>query len=72
VETVCVLDRVYGLSDSQIAGAIERILQADTFVVQKEREVFTAMLALKTGAGTFSGALIGALSAWHNARLALV
>ena len=63
VETVWVLDRVYGLS-IQDADAVERILQADTLVVQNEQEVFTAMIALKTGAGSFSDALIGALGAW--------
>ena len=61
VETVWVLDRVYGLSGRAIAIAIERMLQADALVIQNEQEVFTAMVALKTGAGTFSDALIGAL-----------
>ena len=64
VETVWVLDRVYGLSIQEVADAVERILQADTLVVQNEQEVFTAMIALKTGAGSFSDALIGALGAW--------
>ena len=64
VETVWVLDRVYGLSGRAIASAIERMLQADTLVIQNEQEVFTAMVALKTGAGTFSDALIGALGGW--------
>jgi predicted nucleic-acid-binding protein len=39
-------------------------LQADTLVVQNEQEAFTAMIALKTRAGTFSDALMGALGAW--------
>ncbi len=60
-ETVWVLDRSYELSAVEIAAAIERILQIDTFLVQSEQEVFTAMAALKTGAGSFSDALIGAL-----------
>jgi predicted nucleic-acid-binding protein len=30
VETVWVLDRVYGLSNHEVAKAVERILQADT------------------------------------------
>ncbi|MBV9265252.1 MAG: type II toxin-antitoxin system VapC family toxin [Acidobacteriaceae bacterium] len=63
VETVWVLDRLYGQSDGEIAAAIERILQVGVFVVQNEQEAFTAMVALKTGAGTFSDALIGALGA---------
>ncbi len=61
VETVWVLARVYGLSSQDIAAVVERVLQADTVLVQNEQEVFTAMIALKTGAGEFPDALIGAL-----------
>jgi predicted nucleic-acid-binding protein len=71
VETVWVLDRVYGLSTQEVAAAVERILQADTLVVQNEQEVFTAMLALKTGAGSFADALIGALGAWAGCSATL-
>jgi len=63
VETVWVLDRAYGLADDEIAAALERILQADTLVVENEQEVFTAMIALKEGDGSFADALIGALGA---------
>jgi predicted nucleic-acid-binding protein len=61
VETVWVLDRAYGLSDNEIAAALERLLQADTLVVENEQEVFTATVALKAGRGSFADALIGAL-----------
>lgn len=71
VETVWVLDRVYGLSDLQIAQAIERILQADTLRVQNEQEVFTAMTILKAGKGSFADALIGALGIWAGCRMTL-
>ena len=71
VETVWVLDRVYGLSNYEIAAAVERILQADTLYVQNEQESFTAMTALKTGAGSFSDALIGALGAWAGCTVTL-
>jgi predicted nucleic-acid-binding protein len=64
VETVWVLGRVYELSDKEVAGAVERILQADTLVVQNEQEVFSAMVALKTGRGSFADALIGELGKW--------
>ena len=65
VETVWVLDTVYGLPAGQIARAVERMLQADTLVIQNEQEVFTAMVALKAGAaGSFADALVGALGAW--------
>jgi predicted nucleic-acid-binding protein len=60
-ETVWVLDRSYGLSAAEISAAVERILQTDILFVQNEQEVFTAMVALKTGAGSFPDGLIGAL-----------
>lgn len=67
VETVWVLDRVYGLPNQEIATAVERILQADTLFVQNEQEAFTAMVALKSGIGSFSDALIGALGLARSA-----
>ena len=63
VDTVWVLDRAYGLADHEIAAAIERTLQADVLVVENEQEVFSAMIALKEGRGSFADALIGALGA---------
>jgi predicted nucleic-acid-binding protein len=60
-ETVWVLDRAYGVSDQDIATAVERLLQTDVLVVEHEPEVFTAMIALKKGHGAFADALIGAL-----------
>jgi predicted nucleic-acid-binding protein len=71
VETAWVLDRVYGLSNQEIAAAVERILQADTLLVQNEQEVFTAMIALKTGVGSFSDALIGGLGEWAGCTATL-
>lgn len=71
IETVWVLDRVYGLPDQEIAAAVERILQADTLFVHNEQEAFTAMIALKSGAGSFSDALIGALGAWAGCSVTL-
>lgn len=62
VETVWVLDRAYGFRRQEIAAAIERVLQADLFVVQYEQEVFTAMVLLRDGRGSFADALIGELS----------
>jgi predicted nucleic-acid-binding protein len=62
-ETVWVLERAYGLANADIAAAIERTLQADVLIVENEQEVFTAMVALKEGHGSFSDALIGALGA---------
>ena len=61
VETVWVLDRAYGLGAHQIATAVERMLQTDVLVVENEQEVFTAMVALKHGHGSFADALIAEL-----------
>jgi predicted nucleic-acid-binding protein len=63
-ETVWVLRRIYSMSDDAIVAALEKILMADALAIQNEREVFTAMIALKTGIASFSDALIGALGAW--------
>jgi predicted nucleic-acid-binding protein len=62
-EAVWVLERAYRLGDAEIATTIERTLQADSLVVENEQEVFTAMIALKEGRGSFADALIGALGA---------
>jgi predicted nucleic-acid-binding protein len=61
VETVWVLDRAYGFAPTEIAAAIERILQADTLMVENEQEVFAATVALRQGSGGFADALIGAI-----------
>jgi len=63
VETVWILDRAYGLTSQEISAAVERMLQIDVLVVENEQEVFTAMVALKRGQGSFADALIGALGA---------
>jgi predicted nucleic-acid-binding protein len=63
VETVWVLERIYGLTAGEIAAAIERMLEVDVLVVESEQEVFTAMIAVKEGRGAFADALIGALGA---------
>jgi predicted nucleic-acid-binding protein len=62
-ETVWVLDRAYGLAVYEIAAVVERMLQANVLVVENEQEVFSAMIALKEGHGSFSDALIVALGA---------
>jgi predicted nucleic-acid-binding protein len=61
VETVWALDRAYGFGSDEIAAAIERTLQIDVLVVENEQEVFSAMLALKQGKGSFADAIILAL-----------
>ena len=61
VETVWVLDRAYRLAANEIAAALERVLQTDVLVVENEQEVFSAMIALKQGRGSFADAVIAAL-----------
>jgi predicted nucleic-acid-binding protein len=61
VETVWVLDRAYGLSTRQIAAVVERLLQADTLIIENEQEIFSAMITLKEGQASFSDAVIAAL-----------
>lgn len=56
-----VLKRTYGYSDSEIAGAIERMLQIEVLQIEREQDVLAAMVALQRGRGSFSDALIGAL-----------
>jgi len=63
VETVGVLDRAYSLAAHEIAAAVEGMLQADVLVVENEQQVFTAMIALKEGQGSFADAIIAALGA---------
>jgi len=63
VETVWVLERAYDLTPLEIFGAIERVLQTDVLVVENEQEVFTAMIALKEGQGSFADVIIATLGA---------
>jgi len=63
VETVWVLERAYGLTPLEIVRAVERILQTDVLLVEDEQEVFTAMIALKNGQGSFADAVIAARGA---------
>jgi len=60
-EFAWVLERAYGLDGQEIAAAIEGLLQTDVLIVENEQEVFTAMVVLKEGRGSFADALIGAL-----------
>ena len=64
LESAWVLENIYGLSRQELAQAIETILQITTFAVQNEKEVHAAMLAFRTGHGSFDDALIGALGLW--------
>ncbi len=61
-EIVWILDRAYGLTNREIAAAVERMLQVEVLVVENEQEVFAAMMALKQGRGAFADALIAELA----------
>jgi predicted nucleic-acid-binding protein len=61
VETVWVLDSAYDLAADEIADVIERMLQNEVLLIEHEQEVFTAMMDLKEGRGSFADALIGKL-----------
>ena len=63
VETVWVLTRVYRFTNSEIAAAVERLLQVGVLVIENAPEVFAAMVMVKSGRGSFADALIGALGA---------
>jgi predicted nucleic-acid-binding protein len=63
-ETAWVLERTYHQSNREIVRAIEAMLQADSLLIQNEQQVFTAMVALKSGQGSFADALIAALGQW--------
>jgi predicted nucleic-acid-binding protein len=67
VETVWVLDRAYALTAPEIATAIERLLQVEVLAVENEQKVFTAVVALKQGWGSFADALIAEL--WSAGRV---
>jgi predicted nucleic-acid-binding protein len=58
VETVWVLDRAYGFTSREIAAAVERLLQVEVLEIENEQQIFTAMVALKQGRGSFADALI--------------
>jgi predicted nucleic-acid-binding protein len=58
-EVAWVLDRIYSLSREEIADDIERILGIDALVVERERQVFEAMMLTRRRAADFADALIG-------------
>jgi predicted nucleic-acid-binding protein len=61
VETAWVLERSYDLNRHELAATLERMLRADSLAIEFEQEVFTAMVLLKDGRGSFADALIGSL-----------
>jgi len=52
----------------ELAAAIEKMLGLTFLVVEKEQEIFTAMVAVKEGNGSFADALIAALGSKAGCR----
>jgi len=71
IETVWVLDRAYGFSKQAIAATLERLLQVEVLMIENEQQVFTAMVALKQGRGSFADALIAELGTRAGCRSTL-
>ena len=71
LEVVWVLKSLFKRSRQQIANDIEMLLAADTIEVQNEQEVYTAVVSLRNGIGTFEDALIGALGVWRGCSATL-
>jgi len=42
------------------------LLSADTLEIQNAQEVYTAVVALRNGTGTFEDTLIGSLGIWRG------
>ena len=71
LEVIWVLKSLFKRSRQQIADDIEMLLAADTLEVQNEQEVYTAVVSLRNGIGTFEDALIGALGVWRGCSATL-
>jgi predicted nucleic-acid-binding protein len=71
LEVAWVLKSLFKRSRQQIATDIEMLLAADTLEIQNEQEVYTALVALRNGWGTFEDALIGSLGAWRGCSATL-
>lgn len=66
LEIVWVLGSLYKRTRLEIAQHVEMILAADTLEVQNEQEVYLAVVALRSGTGTFEDALIGGIGIWRG------
>ncbi|HWG21583.1 MAG TPA: type II toxin-antitoxin system VapC family toxin [Terracidiphilus sp.] len=71
LEVAWVLASLYKRSRGEVANHVEMLLAADTLEVQNEQEVYQAVIAVKSGSGTFEDALIGALGAWRGCSATL-
>ena len=71
LEVVWVLKSLYKRSSQEIANDIEMLLAADTLEIQNAQEIYTVVVALRNGTGTFEDALIGSLGIWRGCSTTL-
>ena len=71
LEVAWVLKSLFKRSRREIANDIEMLLAADTLEIQNEQEVYSAVVALRSGSGTFEDALIGSLGVWRGCSATL-
>ena len=71
LEVFWVLKSIFKRSRHNLAGDIEKLLSADTLEVQNEQEVYNAVIALRTGTGSFEDALVGSLGIWRGCSTTL-
>ncbi len=71
LEVFWVLKSVFKRSQQDLANDIEKVLSADTLEIQNEQEVYNAVVALRTGTGSFEDALVGSLGIWRGCSTTL-
>ena len=71
LEVFWVLKSVFKRSRQDLASDIEKVLSADTLEVQNEQEVYNAVVAFRTGTGSFEDALVGSLGIWRGCSTTL-
>ena len=71
LEVYWVLKSVFHRSRQDLASDLEMLLSADTLEIQNQQEVYTAVIALRSGTGSFEDALVGALGIWRGCTATL-
>ena len=71
LEVFWVLKSVFKRSRQDLAGDMEKVLSADTLEIQNEQEVYDAVVALRSGTGSFEDALAGSLGIWRGCSTTL-
>lgn len=71
LEIFWVLKSVFKRSRQELASDLEALLSADTLEIQNEQEVYSAVVALRAGTGSFEDALVGSLGIWRGCSTTL-